>query len=525
MLLRVNLGQYPTDLHVEPTSEKTLKLTFRFNRDLIDEIKAMKGARWWPDKKCWTVEDCKRNWFNLDILSGKPFIYDAKLPTLDLPGLRKNQNENVAAGRTFNRIIIADEMGLGKTLSALRIIEENMAYTWVVCPKTAKYSWEKEITKWSKFEIGFGPGKIKLITYDAMTDLTLKLTPDKTPVNVIFDEMHKLKNPKAQRTQAAFLLTEYAKGKVIGLTGTPNPKDPSDWWALTEAICPGFLREGSKQKLIKRLAVTSDQGSYFKIESWKEEEVKKLYRRLKGLVQIHFKKDCLDIPPKNYIRQEFEVSAETKSLFNFIKKSATNALEALNKCRQFSDGFQYDNEEVQLWTPKDEALADDLEELEENNQNRIVIFGGFSATVDKIVKIVKDRKWSYVKLDGRGVEAEVWVEEWQKWKTVEGRELLNEFDPALTKSERRIAFIGQPDAGGLSLNLQKAQLTIFYSNSFKGASRWQAEDRIHRIGTTSATIKDYLWLPTDLYVLENLQCKRDLQALTLGEIQALGETK
>ena len=90
--------------------------------------------------------------------------------------------------------------------------------------------------------------------------------------------------------------------------------------------------------------------------------------------------------------------------------------------------------------------------------------------------------------------------------------------------EKQIAFVGHPKAGGLGLNLQRAEIVIFYSNDFDGAARPQAEDRIHRIGTTKAVIKDYLWLPTDYYILQNLLQKKNLQGVTLGEIQEVIET-
>ncbi len=46
----------------------------------------------------------------------------------------------------------------------------------------------------------------------------------------------------------------------------------------------------------------------------------------------------------------------------------------------------------------------------------------------------------------------------------------------------------------------------------------QSEDRIHRIGTKGANIIDLIHLPTDRLILENLQLKKDLQAITMGEL-------
>jgi hypothetical protein len=49
----------------------------------------------------------------------------------------------------------------------------------------------------------------------------------------------------------------------------------------------------------------------------------------------------------------------------------------------------------------------------------------------------------------------------------------------------------------------------------------QSEDRIHRIGMKDkALIIDLIHLPIDKYVLTNLQRKKDLQAISMGELNA-----
>ena len=68
---------------------------------------------------------------------------------------------------------------------------------------------------------------------------------------------------------------------------------------------------------------------------------------------------------------------------------------------------------------------------------------------------------------------------------------------------------------------------VFYSNSFSGEDRMQAEDRIHRIGmdeNRGATIYDLIHLGTDDLVLQNLMKKKRLQDLTLGELDSLLES-
>ena len=85
----------------------------------------------------------------------------------------------------------------------------------------------------------------------------------------------------------------------------------------------------------------------------------------------------------------------------------------------------------------------------------------------------------------------------------------------------KLIVVGQPGAGGMALTFTMAPTMIFFSNSFDGGARPQAEDRFHRIGmdtNRAATVKDYLCLPSDKLVLTNLKKKKKLANLSMGEV-------
>jgi SNF2 family DNA or RNA helicase len=75
-------------------------------------------------------------------------------------------------------------------------------------------------------------------------------------------------------------------------------------------------------------------------------------------------------------------------------------------------------------------------------------------------------------------------------------------------------FISNPDAGGTGLDgLQDvAELAVYYSNSFKAESRWQSEDRLHRLGMRGRCHIVDLVAPgtVDELLLKNLKEKSDL---------------
>jgi SNF2 family DNA or RNA helicase len=140
---------------------------------------------------------------------------------------------------------------------------------------------------------------------------------------------------------------------------------------------------------------------------------------------------------------------------------------------------------------------------------RIVIYAGFQGSIDKVIAVVKEAGWNYVKADGRG------------WVTDTEGDGLENFTQKLTEYPK-MAFIGQPGAAGMGLNLQVSPMIVYYSNSFNGEDRKQSMNRCQRPGMDKergCTIVDFVHLPTDQLVLDNLEKKDWLQKLTMGAIQ------
>ncbi len=161
--------------------------------------------------------------------------------------------------------------------------------------------------------------------------------------------------------------------------------------------------------------------------------------------------------------------------------------------------------------PKEDALIEILDEHED--VGRLVIYAGFTGSIDRIERICQKFQWETIRVDGRG------------WR------MSNQFVESDTdaiqrfqdrKVTERIAFIGHPGSAGMGLTLTASPSILYYSNDFNAENRIQSEDRIHRPGmdlNRGATIIDLIHLPSDLKVLLNLQKKRDLQAITLGDMK------
>lgn len=263
---------------------------------------------------------------------------------------------------------------------------------------------------------------------------------------------------------------------------------------------------------------------------------------------MKFKKDCLDLPDKIYKKIRLEPPPSIKAAAKIITRSETNGAQALIKLRELSDGFQYTQTKDGMKTcpgcfgtgidhiatqalgtekvcancegkkevdnfirsirevacPKVEALKELLDE--HDDFRRIVIYAGFTASVDRCVSICKAAQWRTIRVDGRG------------WDT----DIEKPLEYFQSDSDERIAFIGHPGSAGTGLTLTKSPSIVYYSNDFNAEYRIQSEDRIHRIGmdvNRGATIYDLFHLPTDELVYNNLQQKRQLQAISMGELQ------
>lgn len=285
-------------------------------------------------------------------------------------------------------------------------------------------------------------------------------------------------------------------------------------------------------------------------------EVHRLYQRMKGLTLVRFKKDCLDLPDKMYKQIRVKATPDMLRAAKLVLASSRSTIEALTRMRELSDGFQYretfigeetcsfcsgsriridedsgdkqaceycngtgklrtmGRETIPVDAPKLEALKDELDNFDEDG--RIVIYAGFTASIDRICESVNKLGWHFIRVDGRG-----WT---STFGQVDNLRMLETFQNKV--DDKKIAFIGHPGSAGMGLTLTASSAIIYYSNDFNAESRIQSEDRIHRVGmdvNRGALIIDMLCLPSDDKVLENLKRKRELQDMTLGELKTAME--
>ncbi len=572
----------------------------------------MQGAKWEPKTKEWRVNNVRRNNFNIAYLEEQnPFKrYTADVSHIQVRTHRNNyrrlacklynhQLEMVQHMLGRRQCIVAGEMGTGKTLAWFEAYElSGVKSAWYVGPKPAIASVKLEAWNWN-FR-----GNVRYMTYDELKKvITEWKAGDPPPPMVFFDECSRVKTPDSQRSIAAFHLAEAMRDTygddayVILASGSPAPKSTDDWYWQCEIACPGYIKEGDPYKFRNRYAIIEQVESftskpYPKLVAWRDghaekcdscgyeketfrhtekeainfhewkpmrNEVENFYKRVKGLVKVWFKKDCLDLPAKIYRQIVLKPSTNLMRAARMAKASSKTAIQAMTLLRELSDGFQYKNvtdqedchmcygtgdgydtvtggvapcsacvgtgsrnktvrQTVEIESPKLGAVTELLEENEE--YGRCVFYAGFTSSIDRLCAHVKKLGWEYIRIDGRGWHASYSNQH-------DPVELLKEFQNHQSKVEKLVV-IGHPGSAGMGLTLTRSSMIVYVSNTFNAEERIQSEDRCHRPGmdvNRGCTIVDIFLLPTDAQVYENLRKKRILQSISLGELDdALGDT-
>tara|TARA_R110000765_G_scaffold163144_1_gene267973 strand:+ start:5252 stop:6688 length:1437 start_codon:yes stop_codon:yes gene_type:complete len=330
------------------------------------------------------------------------------------------------------------------------------------------------------------------------------------------DESTTIKSPKARRTKTLLKLGALARYRRI-LTGFPVTQSPMDLWAQAR-----FLDE----------SLLGDCGDNFYQFQYRYAIMKKRtmgshtfnqlvgYRNLDALSEMIgkfssriLKEECLDLPPKVYLRRNVTLTDDQARIYMQLKEYALahldndeflttpNVLTQLLRMQQVLSGHTLSSE-GNLFEIKDNRLGELLSCLDEMD-GKTIIWSRFRYDVKRITEALTTN---------HGPESVV---------SYFGDTSDDDRTQAIESFQNGKAqfFVGNPQTGGMGITLTAAQNVIYFANSFDLAIRTQSEDRAHRIGQEkSVTYVDLIAEGTiDEKIVTALRSKMDIATTVMGE--------
>ncbi len=420
----------------------------------------------------------------------------------------------------------------GKVDGALIVAPKGVVKTWYEqelpthLPTHIEYKkilWQSNITKTQKekldslFEIGQDLHILIMNVESLSTDKGVKFASkflDSHKVLMAIDESTTIKNQAAKRTKNIINLGKFAKYRRI-MTGSPITKNPLDLFSQCEFLDPWLLNYDSFYAFRNRYAKMKNM--YLRDRTIQVvdafQNLGELSEKVKGFSYRVLKEDCLDLPPKNFIKRYVTLTPDQKRIYEQMKKEAMailngkvtttmTVLTQLMRLHQITCGhFTADDGSTQsVESNRLNELMLVLEEIE----GKAIIWANYQLSVGEIIqRIIKEHgKNSYVHYYGLTSQED---------RQDNIRKFQN--DP-----ECRF-LIGTPQTGGYGITLTQANTVIYFSNGYDLEKRLQSEDRAHRIGQKkNVTYIDLIAEDTvDEKIVKALRSKINIASEVMGE--------
>jgi len=401
--------------------------------------------------------------------------------------------------------LLADDMGLGKTVQVLAFLSTLPTKTplLIVAPTSLLFHWQRE---WEKFLPGRSlyvhtgidrKGSLhevsSILTSYAILRQDRELFSTLEYSCIILDEAQTIKNPDSQ---IASLVFSFQSAFRLAISGTPIENRAEDLWSLFRFVLPGLL--GERSSFRAKIAAAEADRRY--VEQTKKLLSPFILRRKKELVAQDLPAKLeqivwVEMEEKQQAFYEATVVQNRKELLGVEKPGRMQILEKILRLRQICchpklvDGLVQDSGKLQ-------RLFEDLEEIMEEG-SKVLVYSQFTSMLSILRKEITIRGWRSLYLDGATNQREEVVREFQE-------------DP-----EAKI-FLISLKAGGVGLNLTKADYVLLYDPWWNEAVERQAIDRAHRLGRKAPVIaRRYV---TALSIEEKMMRLKEHKVKLMGDL-------
>lgn len=410
---------------------------------------------------CENNQNCNINIF----YPGAPDLYFRQ------PGCQINANYTMATMKLYNyqeeylrklppSCIMAADLGTGKTLMSLAHWERRQTGRplLVVAPasKIRTGDWEAEAKRW------FGLA-LPDITYISYESLRLMDKDTKRPrwwkftgarnggmtFDIIADECHALKNPQSKQSKAINEIKQ-SGGIFIGLSGTPMPNGWIDFAGYSKMF--GFVKGITEFK--QKFCNYVDYKGFPELVSYKNVEVMESQLRQTAFKLSREQAD--ELPSRQMIGVNIHLPPKDTKLYLTCKISRQhpNTGEILDNSSRLLSVLRQSTVNARL---------DSLLSVVADTSDNIVVFYNYISERKAILKLLaKSENKNILRYDG------------------EVHDTLPASDAKLTNT----ILLTHYKSGSTGLNLQFANVTVFFSPSYSYAEFEQAVGRTHRTGQT-----------------------------------------
>ncbi|HZR40910.1 MAG TPA: DEAD/DEAH box helicase [Ktedonobacteraceae bacterium] len=393
---------------------------------------------------------------------------------------------------------LADDMGLGKTLEVIACLlkerettTEDIGSTLVIAPTSVLGNWRKEIERFApqlRVLVHQGGTRIKdkqtfvetceqyevILTSFALARLDEKLLQGVKWHRVVVDEAQNIKNPQAAQTRAILKLPASHR---LALTGTPVENRLRDLWSIFNFLNPGYLGKEAQFRKSFELPIHKENNQTRSAVLKKMVEPF-ILRRVKTDKRI-----IDDLPDKIEQKMYCTLSPEQASLYEAVVKDVTEQLneaegmqrrglilstllklkQICNHPAQFlQDGSAFTTER----SHKLQRLGEMIEEVIDSGESALIFtqFTEIGGELERYLEHTLHYNTYYLHGGTRVARRDQMVAEFQDPET----------EPSL--------FILSLRAGGVGLNLTKANHVFHFDRWWNPAVEDQATDRAFRIG-------------------------------------------
>ncbi len=329
------------------------------------------------------------------------------------------------------------------------------------------------------------------------------------------DESTTIKNPDAKRTKHICSLGEYAQYKRI-LTGSPVTKSPLDLYKQCEFLKKELLGHTSYYTFRTRYAVmkTANFGGKSVQIVTGYQHLPELSEKLKPFSYRVLKEDCLDLPPKTFVKRLVTLTPDQKKLYLQMKNLALAQMDGkmmttatvmtqLMRLQQITCGhFTADDGTTQ---DVDSNRLPELMNVLEETEGKVVIWAHWQRDVNRIIREISKKFGENSFVDYYGLTPMS-----DRQKNIEKFQDLN--------SPVRF-FVGTTQTGGYGITLTAASTMVYYSNGYDLEKRQQSEARIDRIGQhyPMTYIDIYCEDTVDARIVKALKKKVNIASQIMGE--------